>query len=86
MVCLKLEGAMPGNDVCADIRHGSFNGMYGTPTFPKILDEDERLTTAEQDVIVSQAKLILAQHWSTRPVKHRLVIRQLRQRGPSAPA
>ena len=28
-VCLKLEGAMPGNDVCADIRHGSFNGMYG---------------------------------------------------------
>jgi len=27
--CLKLEGAMPGNDVCADIRHGSFNGMYG---------------------------------------------------------
>ena len=28
-VCLKIEGAMPGNDVCADIRHGSFNGMYG---------------------------------------------------------
>lgn len=27
--CLKIEGAMPGNDVCADIRHGSFNGMYG---------------------------------------------------------
>jgi len=27
--CLKLEGAMPGNDVCADIRHGSFNGMAG---------------------------------------------------------
>jgi len=27
--CLKLEGAMPGNDVCADIRHGSFNGVYG---------------------------------------------------------
>jgi len=27
--CLKLEGAMPGNDVCADIRHGSFNGMFG---------------------------------------------------------
>jgi len=27
--CLKLEGAMPGSDVCADIRHGSFNGMYG---------------------------------------------------------
>ena len=27
--CLKLEGAMPGNDVCADIRHASFNGMYG---------------------------------------------------------
>jgi FtsP/CotA-like multicopper oxidase with cupredoxin domain len=27
--CLKLEGAMPGNDVCADIRHGSFNGQYG---------------------------------------------------------
>lgn len=28
-VCLKLEGAMPGNDVCADIRHASFNGIYG---------------------------------------------------------
>ena len=28
-VCLKIEGAMPGNDVCADIRHGSFNGVYG---------------------------------------------------------
>ena len=27
--CLKLEGAIPGNDVCADIRHGSFNGMFG---------------------------------------------------------
>jgi len=27
--CLKLEGAMPGNDVCADIRHGSFNGVFG---------------------------------------------------------
>jgi len=27
--CLKLEGAIPGNDVCADIRHASFNGMYG---------------------------------------------------------
>ena len=31
-VCLKLEGAMPGNDVCADIRHGSFNGQYGNGT------------------------------------------------------
>lgn len=30
--CLKLEGAMPGNDVCADIRHASFNGMYGNGT------------------------------------------------------
>ena len=30
--CLALEGAMPGNDVCADIRHGSFNGMYGNGT------------------------------------------------------
>ena len=27
--CLKLEGAMPGNDVCADIRHGSFSGKFG---------------------------------------------------------
>ena len=27
--CLKLEGAMPGNDVCADIRHASFNGAFG---------------------------------------------------------
>lgn len=34
--CLKLEGAMPGNDVCADIRHASFNGMYGngSDSFP----------------------------------------------------
>lgn len=28
-VCLRLEGAMAGNDVCADIRWGSFNGQYG---------------------------------------------------------
>jgi len=28
-VCLRLEGAMPGNDVCADIRWGSVNGQYG---------------------------------------------------------
>ena len=28
-VCLKLEGGLPGNDVCADIRHGSFNGVFG---------------------------------------------------------
>ena len=27
--CLKLEGAVPGNDVCADMRHASFNGAYG---------------------------------------------------------
>jgi FtsP/CotA-like multicopper oxidase with cupredoxin domain len=35
-VCLKVEGAMPGNDVCADIRHASFNGAYGngTTSFP----------------------------------------------------
>jgi len=34
--CLKLEGSMPGNDVCADIRHGSFNGMWGdgSATYP----------------------------------------------------
>lgn len=34
--CLKLEGAMPGNDVCADIRHASFNGVFGngTSAFP----------------------------------------------------
>lgn len=28
-VCLRLEGAMAGNDVCADIRWGSINGQYG---------------------------------------------------------
>jgi FtsP/CotA-like multicopper oxidase with cupredoxin domain len=28
-VCLKIEGAMPGNDVCADIRHASVNGQFG---------------------------------------------------------
>lgn len=35
-VCLKIEGAMPGNDVCADIRHASFNGVYGngSSSFP----------------------------------------------------
>ena len=35
-VCLKIEGAMPGNDVCADIRHASFNGAYGngSTSFP----------------------------------------------------
>ena len=26
-VCLKLEGAMAGNDVCADVDHASLNGM-----------------------------------------------------------
>jgi len=28
-VCLRLEGAMAGNDVCSDIRWGSMNGQYG---------------------------------------------------------
>jgi len=28
-VCLKLEGALPGNPVCAEIEHASFNGVYG---------------------------------------------------------
>ena len=42
-VCLKLEGAMPGNDVCADIRHASFNGIYGngSESFPYPLIEVE---------------------------------------------
>jgi FtsP/CotA-like multicopper oxidase with cupredoxin domain len=31
-VCLRLEGAMAGNDVCADIRHASYNGQYGDGT------------------------------------------------------
>jgi len=43
-VCLKLEGAMPGNDVCADIRHGSFNGQFGNGSseFPYPLIEVEQ--------------------------------------------
>lgn len=42
-VCLKLEGAMPGNDVCADIRHGSWNGQYGngSRTYPYPIIEVE---------------------------------------------
>lgn len=28
-ICLKLEGALPGNPVCAEIEHASFNGQYG---------------------------------------------------------
>lgn len=31
-VCLRLEGAMAGNDVCADIRDASFNGQVGEGT------------------------------------------------------
>ena len=27
--CLRLEGAIPGNDVCADVRMVSWNGIYG---------------------------------------------------------
>lgn len=42
-ICLKLEGAMPGNDVCADIRHAGFNGQCGNGTkqypFPLITVE-----------------------------------------------
>lgn len=42
-VCLKLEGGLPGNDICADIRHASFNGLYGNGTkshpFPLITVE-----------------------------------------------
>jgi len=29
-VCLKLEGAMPGNDVCSDIEYASLNGVVAT--------------------------------------------------------
>lgn len=28
-VCLRLEGAMAGNDVCGDVRLVSWNGQYG---------------------------------------------------------
>lgn len=28
-VCLKLEGAMPGNPVCSDAKYTSFNGQWG---------------------------------------------------------
>lgn len=28
-VCLKLEGAMPGNPVCSDAKYSSFNGQWG---------------------------------------------------------
>jgi len=42
-VCLRLEGAMPGNDVCSDIRWGSMNGQYGNGSaaypFPMITVE-----------------------------------------------
>lgn len=38
-VCLRLEGAMAGNDVCGDIRDVSFNGVIGagTPAYPYAL-------------------------------------------------
>lgn len=34
-VCLKLEGAMPGNDVCSDIEHASVNGVVATGNLQK---------------------------------------------------
>ena len=38
--CLKIEGAVPGNDVCADMRHASFDGAFGNGSdaypFPRI--------------------------------------------------
>merc|ERR1711871_238075 len=32
-VCLKLEGAMAGNDVCSDIDYASMNGQVATGTY-----------------------------------------------------
>ncbi len=43
-ICLRLEGAMPGNDVCADVRHVSYNGQYGdgSAAYPYPLIEVEQ--------------------------------------------
>jgi hypothetical protein len=34
-VCLKLEGAMAGNDVCSDIDYASVNGQVATGDLQK---------------------------------------------------
>ena len=49
-----------------------FNGLSGTPTWPAIIAESERLTLAEQDAIVQHAKLELRQSWSVAPLPHPL--------------
>lgn len=67
---LTLIGATSGFRV--ELSTAVFHGKTGLPRFPKILDEDEQLDTAEQTVLVDHAKLILKQTWATYPLKHEL--------------
>eukprot|EP00966_Prymnesium_polylepis_P131625 3044406-Prymnesium_polylepis.1 len=51
----------------------TFNGLYGTPSFPKFMDESEKYAQAEMDAITNQAKLCLEQVWRTEKVNHNFI-------------
>jgi hypothetical protein len=49
----------------------TFNGKYGTPTFPK-MEKKDVYNTEERNIIVDHAKLVLKQIWTTDPIRHHL--------------
>eukprot|EP00966_Prymnesium_polylepis_P263012 6075057-Prymnesium_polylepis.1 len=76
----KLEHVEPANGAADGAQYtkiqtttGTFNGLYGTPRFPKIGDESERYTQDEVDAMTAQAKLTLEQVWRTEKIKHNLI-------------
>ena len=51
----------------------TFNGLYGTPRFPKIGNKSEGYTQGEMDAMTAQAKLCLEQVWRTKKINHNLI-------------
>lgn len=51
----------------------TFNGLYGTPKFPKIIKHEDNYSTAERGAMVEQAKMTLEQLWRTSRLPHNLI-------------
>ena len=76
----KLEHSDPADGSADGARYtkmqvstATFNGLYGTPRFPKIGDESEKYSQDEMDAMTNQAKLCLEQVWRTEKISHNLI-------------
>lgn len=54
------------------LSYAIINGKTGRMDFPAILDNSERFSSAEMEVLIEHAKGMLAQQWQARPVANEL--------------